>query len=79
MACYHLRDKNLSLKAKGLMSFMLQLPDTWKYSIKGLASALNVGKDQIRSAMQELIAARYVRREYRRGENGKIIGTEYFW
>lgn len=57
---------------------MLQLPDTWKYSIKGLASALNVGKDQIRSAMQELIAARYVRREYRRGENGKIIGTEYF-
>lgn len=77
MACYHLRDKKLSLKAKGLMSFMLQLPDTWKYSIKGLASALNVGRDQIRSAVQELITAGYLCREYRRDENGQIIGAEY--
>ena len=32
----HLRDKNLSLKAKGLLSMMLSLPDIWHYSVKGL-------------------------------------------
>lgn len=62
MANYHLRDKSLSLAAKGLMSYMLSLPDTWEYSVAGLASVLCVGKCQIRAKVAELEKAGYLYR-----------------
>lgn len=60
MSNYHLQDKNLSLRAKGLLSLMLSLPDDWKFSIAGLAS-LCVEKEQaVKSSLDELKAAGYV-------------------
>lgn len=54
MSNVHLRDKNLSLVAKGLLSVSLALPDDWDYSIEGLCKYCNCGKDKMRSAMKEL-------------------------
>ena len=54
MSNYHLRDKNLSYKAKGLLSFMLSLPDDWDYSINGLVSISKEGVKAIRNILQEL-------------------------
>ena len=54
MSNYHLRDKNLSLKAKGLLSVMLSLPEDWDYSISGLCSILKENKTAIKSALREL-------------------------
>jgi len=51
MSNYHLRDKQLSLKAKGLLSFCLSLPDTWDYSIMGLAAVCKEGRDCIMSTL----------------------------
>ena len=50
MSNYHLRDKTLSLKAKGLLSLMLSLPETWDYTLSGLARISLEGKDAIRAA-----------------------------
>ena len=54
MANHHLRDKSLSLKAKGLLSLMLSLPEDWDYTTKGLAQICRDGVDSIRSAVQDL-------------------------
>ena len=54
MSNYHLRDKNLSYKAKGLLSFMLSLPEDWDYSINGLVSISKEGVKAIRNILQEL-------------------------
>ena len=54
LANYHLKDKGLSLQAKGLLSVMLSLPDDWKYSIKGLAAISKEGEKAIRSTLNEL-------------------------
>lgn len=54
MSNYHLRDKRMSLKAKGLLSFMLSLPLDWDYSLDGLEKICKEGKDSIRSALNEL-------------------------
>jgi len=51
MSNYHLRDKNLSLKAKGLLSQMLSLPEDWDYTLAGLARISLEGKDAIRAAI----------------------------
>lgn len=51
---YHLKDKHLSLQAKGLLSVMLSLPDDWKYSIKGLAAISKEGEKAIKSTLDEL-------------------------
>ena len=48
MANYHLRDKNLSNKARGLLSTMLSLPDEWDYTVRGLAAICKDGKDSIK-------------------------------
>lgn len=71
-----LKDKNLSLKAKGLISVMQSLPDNWDFSIRGLASISKEGVDAINAALQELESAGYLTREQIR-ENGKIIDTLY--
>jgi hypothetical protein len=60
MANIHLRDRNLSLKAKGLLSVMLSLPDNWNYSVKGLCAICKENETAINSALKELKTYRYV-------------------
>lgn len=54
MSNHHLRNVSLSLKAKGLLSLMLSLPDNWDYTTKGLAHICKDGVDSISSAIKEL-------------------------
>ena len=77
MANYHLRDKKLSFKAKGLMSFMLSLPDGWDYTITGLSMFGTDKIDSVRSALKELEKQGYVRAERVRDNKGMLRGTEY--
>lgn len=76
MTNYHLRDKRLSLKAKGLMSYMLSLPDEWDFSIKGLSACLPEGKDAIVSGLKELETCGYLVREQVRNQ-GKFFKFDY--
>ena len=62
MANYHLRDKSLSLKAKGLLSQILSLPEDWDYTLSGLCCINRESKDAIRSAVNELERAGYIER-----------------
>lgn len=77
MANYHFRDKTLSLKAKGLLSMMLSLPDGWGYSVEGLMKLLPDGRDAINSTLKELEAHGYLKRGRQRGENGKLGQAVY--
>lgn len=77
MSNYHLRDKGLSLKAKGLLSQMLSLPEDWDYTLAGLARINAEGRDAIRAAVQELERAGYIRRSRVRDDKGCLRGTEY--
>ena len=77
MSNYHLRDKNLSLKAKGLLSYMLSLPDDWDYSVRGLVSCLKEGKDSIQAALHELEKYGYLKREQGRTTDGKLSNIDY--
>lgn len=76
MSNFHLRDKNLSLKAKGLMSLMLSLPDDWDYSVAGLNAICKDGESAIRSAIKELEDNGYLKRE-RVYTDGKISDWNY--
>lgn len=76
MSNYHFMDKELSLKAKGLLSLMLSLPDNWDYSTKGLETLSKDGNTSVRSALNELEEHSYLIRE-RVFENGKIVDWEY--
>lgn len=77
MSNHHLRNKKLSLKAVGLMSKILSLPDEWDYSLKGLAKLNTDGIDGVRSAVQELEDAGYIIRRQRRDKNGRMAQSEY--
>lgn len=70
MSNYHLRDKNLSYKAKGLLSSMLSLPDNWDYSLNGLCVISKESRDGIRSILKELQEHHYVEIEKVRGDKG---------
>lgn len=70
MSNYHLRDRNLSYKAKGLLSFMLSLPEDWDYSLKGLCAISKENKDAIRSTLKELQEYHYLEIEKVRGNKG---------
>lgn len=70
MSNRHLRDINLSLKAKGLLSLMLSLPENWDYSAKGLATLCREGRDSIESGLKELEREGYLLRERIRSPNG---------
>lgn len=70
MSNYHLRDKNLSLKAKGLLSFMLSLPDDWDYSLNGLCAICKEQEGAIKSTLKELKDNGYLVIEKVRGEKG---------
>ena len=77
MSNHHLRDKRLSLKAKGLLSQMLSLPDDWDYTLSGLAYINRESKDAIRSAVNELERAGYVQRHQTTNTSGKFSVNEY--
>ena len=76
MANYHLRDISLSLKAKGLLSLMLSLPEGWDYTTKGLAHICKDGVDSICAGVRELEEHGYVVRERVRGAIGQLGSIE---
>lgn len=77
MSNHHFKNKNLTLKAKGLLSLMLSLPDDWNYNMQGLATLSRDGIDSVRSAIKELEHHGYVERHRLRNEYGFYGDTEY--
>lgn len=77
MSNYHLRDRNLSLKAKGLLSYMLSLPEDWDYSVNGLSAICKEGVSAIASTIRELEKMGYVTRSRIRNKNGVLGDVEY--
>ena len=77
MSNHHLRNTNLSLKAKGLLSLMLSLPENWDYTTKGLARICKDGVDSICAGVRELEEQGYVIRERVRNPNGQLGAIEY--
>ena len=77
MSNHHLRNKELSLKAKGLLSQMLSLPEDWDYTLKGLSLINREKIDAIREAIRELERAGYIVRSRERDEKGRLRGTDY--
>lgn len=77
MANHHLRNKALSLKAKGLLSLMLSLPEDWDYTVKGLAYICKDGIDSINGAIKELETTGYMHRQRVRNDRGQLTTTEY--
>ena len=77
MSNHHLRDMSLSLKAKGLLSLMLSLPENWDYTMKGLSRICKDGIDSISGGIRELEERGYLIRERVRGANGQLGSIEY--
>lgn len=77
MANHHLRNTKLSLKAKGLLSLMLSLPENWDYTTKGLATICKDGIDSINSTVKELESEGYIKRSRVRNAKGQLTTTEY--
>ena len=77
MSNHHLRNKELSLKAKGLLSQMLSLPEDWDYTLAGLSYINRESFDAIRTAVWELEKAGYITRRQGRDEKGKMTAIEY--
>ena len=77
MSNYHFKEKGMSLKAKGLLSLMLSLPDDWNYSISGLVKLSKDGKDSVMSALVELETFGYLTRARMQNDKGHFSGVEY--
>ena len=77
MSNHHLRDRDLSLKAKGLLSQMLSLPEDWDFTLAGLSRINRESIDAIRSAIRELEEAGYITRSRERDEKGRLRGADY--
>ena len=77
MSNHHLRNKNLSLKAKGLLSQMLSLPEDWDFTLAGLSYINREKIDAIREAIRELEKAGYVVRSRERDDKGRLRGADY--
>lgn len=77
MCNHHLRDQHLSLKGKGLLSMLLSLPDTWNYSVRGLAAIVPDGVDGVMTALKELEQLGYLKRYQKREANGRMGKVEY--
>ena len=77
MANHHLRDERLSLRAKGLLSMLLGLPDDWEISIRGLSSIVRDGVASVQTGINELIDAGYIVRQRQHAEDGTFAGFEY--
>lgn len=73
MSNHHLRNKELSLKAKGLISLMLSLPPEWDYSVQGLVSICKESHTSVRSALKELETHNYLIRERKNSEKGYFV------
>lgn len=74
-----LRDKNLSLKAKGFLTVVMALPNDWDFSIKGICSVLKEGKTAVYGVVQELKENRYCKTTPSRDEKGLILGLDYMF
>ena len=77
MSNHHLRNRELSLKAKGLLSQMLSLPEDWDYTLAGLSYINREKIDAIREAVRELERAGYIQRSRERDEKGRLRGADY--
>jgi len=77
MSNHHLKNRNLSLKAKGMLSQILSFPDNWEFSLRGLATLSTDGLESTRSAISELEKAGYIIRKQNRRENGSFASIEY--
>lgn len=77
MSNHHLQNNSLTLKAKGLLSLMLSLPDTWDYTLFGLTKINDDGIDGIRAAVNELERHGYLNRRRVRNDKGQLTETEY--
>ena len=77
MSNHHLRNPDLTLKAKGLLSLMLSLPENWDYTLKGLSCICRENVDAIRTAVWELEKAGYITRRQGRDKKGKMTAIEY--
>ena len=71
------KDKTISLKAKGLMAYLLSLPNDWNLSINGIVACSKEGRGAIRNTFTELISAGYIERKQIR-DKGKFVGYDYF-
>ncbi|MGP1618731.1 helix-turn-helix domain-containing protein, partial [Peptostreptococcus stomatis] len=77
MSNHHLRNKELTLKAKGLLSQMLSLPENWDYTLAGLSHINKESIDAIRTAVLELEKEGYIERSQGRDEKGKMTAITY--
>jgi len=77
MSNHHLRNRNLSMKAKGLLSLILSLSEDWEYSIRGLAKICKEGEAALCSTLNELETQGYITRTRQRDEKGRLGAMEY--
>lgn len=77
MSNSHFRERDMSLKAKGLLSLMLSLPDSWDYSVEGLSTLCKDGRGSILGALQELEQFGYLTRQQATDEKGRFAGYDY--
>ena len=77
MSNHHLKNHSITLKAKGLLSLILSLPEDWNYTTRGLAAICKEGVDSIGNALRELEDAGYIVRNKLRDDKGRIKDTEY--
>ena len=77
MSNYHFKEKKMSLKAKGMLSLMLSLPEDWDYTVAGLVTLSSDGKDSVNSALKELESFGYLSRRRMTNEKGQFAGMEY--
>jgi hypothetical protein len=77
MSNTHFKEKKMTLKAKGLLSLMLSLPDDWNYSVSGLVTLSKDGKDGVMSALAELETFGYLERIRTTNSKGQFSGIEY--
>lgn len=77
MSNVHLQQAEMSLKAKGILSVMLSLPDDWDYSIAGLVKMSKDGKDSVVSALLELEKLGYLKRTQQFDSKGHFAGYIY--
>ena len=77
MSNHHFKERDMSLKAKGLLSLMLSLPDSWDYNISGLVKLSKDGKDSVMSALAELEKFGYLKRTRLTNDKGQFSGIQY--
>lgn len=76
---YYLKDKKLSMKAKGLLTIIYSLPDEWDYNMKGLSNITALSLKQLRTILKELEFFRYIERQRSQDEKGRFIYNYYIW